>query len=258
MHYLNEQNIFLFLVQVFLLLGWARSLGELFRKWKQPPLTAEILVGIIFGPTIFGRFLPSLHSIIFPRDVLQQNMLETVAWLGALFLLLETGLEIDFSTAWRQRGDALKIALADIVIPMLIAFIPCLFLPDHYLVNSEQRLIFALFMATVMTISAMPIAARVLHDLRLSKTDLGFLIMSALSVNDIIGWLIFTLILGFFTQATLDILGTIIIISFTIGFTILCLTIGRTFSNSIICKIKEKQMPEPGTSLTFICLLGLL
>ena len=59
---------------------------------------------------------------------------------------------------------------------------------------------FALFMATAMAISAMPVAARALHDLNLSKTDLGFLIMSAMSVNDIIGWLLFTLVLGFFTQ----------------------------------------------------------
>lgn len=258
MHYLNEQNIFLFLVQVFLLLGLARGLGELFRKWKQPPLTAEILVGIFLGPTIFGRFMPSLHQAVFPANVIQQNMLETVAWVGVLFLLLETGLEIDFSTAWRQRGDALKIAFADILIPMAIAFVPCLLLPDRYLADPGQRMIFAVFMATVMTISAMPIAARALHDLKLSKTDLGFLIMSALSVNDIIGWLIFTLVLGFFTQASLDIAGTAVIIGSTIGFTVICLTIGRRLTAAVISGIQAKHMPQPATSLTFICLLGAL
>jgi len=104
MHYLNEQNIFIFLIQVFLLLGLARGVGEIFRSWKQPPLTDEILVGVFLGPTIFGRFLPRLHQMLFPVNAIQQNMLETVAWLGVLFLLLETGLEIDFSSAWRQRG----------------------------------------------------------------------------------------------------------------------------------------------------------
>ena len=258
MHYLNEQNIFIFLIQVFLLLGLARGLGELFHKWKQPSITAEILVGIFLGPTIFARFWPSLYQVIFPQDLIQQNMLETVAWLGVLFLLLETGLEVDFSSAWRQRGDALRIAITDIIVPMVIAFILCLFLPSYYLVNPEQRLIFALFMATCMTISAVPVAARVLHDLKLSKTDLGFLIMSALSVNDIIGWLIFTLVLGFFTQVSLEISKIGIILSSTIGFVVFCLTIGRKFSNFVISKIKEKNMPQPGTPLTFICLLGLL
>ncbi|MFH1943053.1 MAG: cation:proton antiporter, partial [bacterium] len=135
MHYLNEQNVFIFLIQIVILLGLARSMGELFRKWKQPPLTAEILVGVVLGPTVLGRFIPSLHGILFPTNAVQQNMLETVAWLGVLFLLLETGLEVDFSSAWRQRGDAFKIAIMDIVIPMVIAFIPSFFLPDRYLMN---------------------------------------------------------------------------------------------------------------------------
>jgi len=258
MHYLNEQNIFTFLIQIFILLGLARSLGELFRKWKQPPITAEILVGIFFGPTLLGRFLPALQNFIFPANPVQQGMLETVAWLGVLFLLLETGLEVDFSSAWRQRGDALKIAVTDIVIPMIIAFIPSFFIPDRFLMNSDQRWIFALFMATVMTISAMPVAARVLHDLRLLKTNLGFLIMSALSVNDIIGWLIFTLILGLFTQSQLRIGNMAKILVATVGFTIFCLTVGRIVSNRVIDKIKSARLPEPGTSLTFICLLGCL
>jgi fructose-specific phosphotransferase system IIA component len=82
--------------------------------------------------------------------------------------------------------------------------------------------------------------------------------MSALSVNDIIGWLLFTLVLGFFTQASLEATKVILILTATIGFTVFCLTIGRHFANSVISKIKEKQLPQPGTSLTFICLLGLI
>ncbi|MCM8763547.1 MAG: cation:proton antiporter, partial [Candidatus Omnitrophica bacterium] len=256
MHYLNEHNIFVFLVQIVILLGFARGLGELFRRWKQPPLTAELLVGVLLGPTILGRLAPTWHQIIFPQDVTQHNMFETVAWIGVLFLLLEAGLEIDFTSAWRHRGDALKIAISDIIIPMVIAFIPCFFLPDSYLVNPEQRFIFAMFMATVMTISALPIAVRALHDLKLSKTDLGFLIMSALSLNDIIGWLFFTLVLGVFTQANLDIIKVLAIAGTTIIFTVICLSIGKKTVDKIITGIKSAQMPQPGVPLTFICLLG--
>ncbi|MBU1726199.1 MAG: cation:proton antiporter [Candidatus Omnitrophica bacterium] len=258
MNGISEHNIFIFLIQIFILLGLARALGELFRIWKQPALTAEILTGVLLGPTIFGRFFPAQFQSIFPLQITQQNMLETVAWIGVLFLLLETGLEIDFTSAWRQRGDALKIAISDIIIPMAIAFIPCFFLPDHYLANPGQRLLFAIFMATVMTISAMPIAARALHDLNLSKTDLGFLIMSALSVNDIVGWLIFTLVLGLFTQANLDLIRVFIIFGSTIAFSAFCLTLGRKLVDKVITVIKDKKLPQPGVPLTFICLLGAL
>jgi Kef-type K+ transport system membrane component KefB len=256
--FLSESHIYLFLVQMFILLLATRGLGELFRKWSQPAMTAELLVGIVLGPTLLGRFLPGLHQMLFPHEVIQQTMLETVAWIGVLFMLLETGLEIDFSVAWRQRGSALTIAVSDIIIPMIVAFIPCLFLPNDYLAFADQRLIFALFMAAVMTISAMPVAARALHDLNLLKADVGFLIMSALAVNDIIGWVLFTIILSFFTQAELQVGSVVTIFTATIGFAVLALTAGRRLSSKSLDVLKRLNAPEPATSLTFACLLGLL
>ena len=258
MHYLDEKHIFLFLAQLFVLLLCARGLGELFRRWKQPALTAELLVGIVLGPTLLGRFMPGLHAALFPPDALQQSMLETVAWLGVLFLLLDTGLEIDFSIAWRQRGSALAIALTDIVVPMVVAFVPVLFLPDVFLADPARRLLFGLFMATVMTISAMPVAARGLHDLNLLKTDLGFLTMSALAVNDIIGWVLFAIILGLFTQTSFALGSILLVFAGPLGFSILALTLGRPFSARIFDAMKAREFPEPASSLTVTLLLGLL
>lgn len=256
-HYLQEHHILIFLLQIFILLGLSRVLGEIFRRFHQPPFPAEILVGILLGPTILGQYFPQIQSFLFPPDIVQQTMLETVSWFGVFFLLLQTGLEIDFSSAWRQRGDALKIAIIDVIVPMLIAFFPCFLLADAYLVNPEQKLGFALFIATAMTISDLPIAARALQDLKLLKTEMGFLIMSALSVNDIIGWLIFTLVLGFFTQDNLNLSSIFIILSSTIGFSVIAMTWGRNFANFMINYFKRAKMPEPGSSLTFIFLLGL-
>ncbi len=171
---------------------------------------------------------------------------------------MDTGLEIDFSSAWRQRGSALVIALSDIIIPMLIAFIPCFLLPDQYLADPDKRLYFALFMAVVMTISAMPIASRVMHDLLLLKTDIGFLTMSALAVNDIIGWVLFTIILGLFTQSGLNSSFVVIIFFATIGFSVLALTVGRKFSNIAVDYFQKKNVPEPAASFSYVCILGVI
>ncbi len=257
-HYLSEQNIFLFLVQVFLLLALSRGLGELLRRWNQPTITAEILVGVLLGPTLLGRFLPGLYAAVFPQDVVQQNMLETVAWFGIFFFLLKTGLEMDFSSAWRQRGDATIITVSDVVVPMVLAFALSLLLPRHYMGHPDQKLLFCLFIATIMTISALPVTARILQDLNLYKTDMGFLIMCALSLNDIIGWVIFTLVLGLVTQTGMNAGKTLFILISTLVFTVLCLGAGRHATDWTIRKIQAKKMPEPGSSLTFVCLLGLL
>jgi len=254
---ITEQNVFVFLVQLFLLLSLAKILGDSFRRWGFPSFTGEILVGIVLGPTIFGRSLPWLHNIIFPQNIVQQDMLSTVAWIGILFLLLQTGLEMDFSSAIRQSRSALVIALSDIVIPMMLSFGVCMFLPPQYLVNPDQRVIFATFMAAAMTISAMAISARALHDLNISKTDLGFLILSALSINDIVGWLIFTVALGLLMQSHVNPLNILLIASSTIIFTILSLTLGRHIVDQASSEIRAKRDEQPTAMLTFVCLLGL-
>ncbi len=258
MHDFTEQNILVFLVQLFLLLGLARLGGELFRRWKQPALTAEILIGVLLGPTVFGRLSPSWYERVFPSDPFQQGMLGTLAWLGLFFFLLETGLKMDFSAAWRHRGNALKIAVADIIVPMGLGFALCMLLPDRFLVDPSQRVLFSLFMATVLTISAMPITIRALSDLNIAKTDLGYLIMSALSVNEIIGWVIFAFVLGAFSHSHVDPWRVVALSAGVVVFTAVCLSAGRRVSGAVISRIRAWGMPEPGTSLTFICLLGFL
>ena len=174
MEHVGESEIFVFLIQLLVLLGLARGLGELFNRFHQPAITAEILVGVLLGPTLLGRVWPGVHGALFPADPAQWNMLDTVAWFGILFFLLKIGIEMDISSAWRQRGDALIISFSDIIVPMVIAFVPCLFLAKWYTGPDGGPLMFALFIATVSTISALPMTARVLQDLRLYRTDLGF------------------------------------------------------------------------------------
>lgn len=257
-HVISEHQILVFLLQVLLLLGSARGLGLLFRRFGQPSITAEILVGVIFGPTVLGRLFPDLHQAIFPPEAIQQAMLQSVAWLGILFFLLDTGLETDFATAWRQRGDGLRISLSDLVIPMVVAFVPAVLLPDRFLGNPDQRLLFGVFVATIMTISALPITARVLQDLNLYRTDAGLLIICALTINDVAGWLVFAVILGMAGEAIVSPVAIPLILLATFAFSALALTGGRRVTNAVLEQFQRWELPEPGTSLTFICLIGLL
>ena len=258
MHYLDESNILLFLVQVALLLGLARGLGEVFRRWGQPSITAEILVGVLLGPTILGRFFPGVQRRIFPDDATQQNMLDTLAWLGILFFLLKTGLETSLVAAVRQGKQAAKISTSDLILPMIVAFIPALFLPARYLGPEGDRIVFSLFIATIMTISAMPVTARVMQDLAVYRTDLGLLIMSALTINDIAGWIVFALILGFATGSALSLSGIAFIVFATLAFAAICLTFGSRLAERILRWMERAAVPEPAGSLTLIAVAGLI
>jgi len=254
----SEHNLLVFLLQVLLLLGLARSFGELLRRFGHPPLVGEILIGVLLGPTILGRALPELQQAIFPADAIQQSMLETVSWFGVLFLLLETGLEVDASAAWRQRGPALRIGIIGVIVPLALGTLLSLGLPDRYLADPEQRGIFALFLGTTMAISAMVIIARVLHDLDLVKSDLGLVTLCGYAVNDILAWVIFSLVLATATQGAIDFGSVAATLVVTLAFTFFCLTWGLRSVDWAIATINRARPDNPGAVLSFVCCLGLL
>jgi len=259
MHYLNEGNLWLFLLQLLVLLGLARGLGLLSARFGQPAITAEILVGILLGPTLLGRFAPALYHGLFPDTPVQQAMLETVAWLGILFFLLATGLETNFAVALRHGRDAVLISMADLIVPMAIAFGPCLFLSERFIPGGAPgRPLFALFLATIMTISALPVTVRIMQDLDIYRSDAGLLTVCALTINDVAGWLIFALILGMATDAGMSPLRALGILSGTILFAGLFLTVGRRLMDRAFAGMRHCGLPEPGAPLTLICLVGLL
>lgn len=254
----TEHHLLIFLVQFALLLGACKVVGFFLERIKQPTITGDVLVGLLLGPSIFGKYYPALQSQIFPDDPVQWAMLGTIAWFGNLFLLMETGLEINFTKVWKQRGSAVKLSTSDLLIPIAISFIPMYFLPERFMVDPGQRLLFALFISAIMTISALPVAIRGMREMNILKTDVGFLTVSALTMNDLVGWVVFTVILGLFAHGSLELgyLGQLMI--GTLLFTVLSLTLMKNLIDRLIGTIHRKIGRETGYKTTFIVILGML
>ena len=257
-HYLSEHHFLIFLLQILLLLVMARGFGEVLRHWGHPPVVGEILVGLLLGPTLLGRLFPELYQTLFPPDPIQYTMLETVSWFGVLLLLLETGLEVDVSAAWQQRGPALRIGIIGVIVPLTVGFLLSLLLPDHYLAMPDQRVTFALFLGTTMAISAMVIIARVLHDLDLVKSDLGLLTLCGYAVNDILAWVILSLVFATAAAASLSVGSVILLLGTAVGFTAFCLSLGLRIVDQSLTGLVKRLPRQPGIVLTFVCCLGLL
>lgn len=253
---ISEHHLMLFLIQFALVLGLCKFVGYFFAKMKQSSVTSDILVGIMLGPAILGKLFPGVQAYLFPAEDIQRSMLETIAWFGNLFLLMEAGLEINFSRVWQQRSDAIKLSLADLTLPIIISFIPIYFLPSRYLIDPSHRGLFALFIAALMTISALPVAIRGMRDLNILKTDVGFLILSALTINDIVGWVIFTIILGIFAHGALELGFVSRLVILTLAFTVISLTIVRKIVDKMVTFIHEKTGDGSGLKITFIMLIG--
>ncbi|MBN2581482.1 MAG: PTS sugar transporter subunit IIA, partial [Planctomycetes bacterium] len=112
--------------------------------------------------------------------------------------------------------------------------------------------------ATVSTVSALPMTVKVLHDLDLLKSDLGLLTVSALTINDIIGWAIFTVILGFASGGEPGWGHVGVTVAGTVLFATFCMTVGRRIVSRGITAIRDSRHGDAGLVLTFVCCVGLL
>ncbi|MEH2466406.1 cation:proton antiporter domain-containing protein [Nostoc sp.] len=231
---LGHHELLLVLVQLSLLLLVARGLGELMRRINLPPVVGELLAGVLLGPSLFGLLLPDLQAHIFPKSQEQSNLLSVISWLGVLFLLIVTGLETDLKLILRKGKTALLISLGGIIIPFVTGFGLGWLLPDSFLADPEKRLVFSLFIATAMSISAVPVIAKVLMDLNLIRRDIGQVTLAAGMTDDTIGWILLSVVSGLATSGKFD-FGTIFhSVSAAVLFLAIAFTIGRTIVDQIL------------------------
>ena len=200
---LSGHAVFLLLVQLTLLLAAARAAAELAKRLSLPAVLGELAAGIALGPTLFGHFWPGAFEAIFPQLSSQYQLLDVVGTLGMVLLLLLTGLETDLRLL-RNVGRAAMIASATgMVLPFLLGLALGFLLPVEFLVDPDQRVLFSLIVATTMSISAMPVIAKILMDLDLTRRNIGLVILSAGVVDDTAGWIILSLIAGAATHGGL-------------------------------------------------------
>ncbi len=188
--------VFLLLVQLSLLIAVARVGAELAKRIGLPAVVGELAAGIALGPTGLGHYAPELFQNLFPRDAAQFHLLDAFGSFGMSLLMLLTGLETDVRLL-RNLGRAALIASAmGMVLPFALGFGLGYLMPSQYLADPSSRILFSAFLATAMSISAMPVIAKILVDLDLTKRNIGLVILSAGVVDDTVGWLILSLIAG--------------------------------------------------------------
>ncbi|MCP4442939.1 MAG: cation:proton antiporter [Aureispira sp.] len=258
MHYLDESHILLFLVQVLVLLGTARTLSVFCEALKIPAIAGEILAGIVLGPTLLGRISPSLQSWIFPLDQTQSTMLETVSWLGVFFLLLSSGFHVDVRQALRSGRSAMFIGIVGVLVPIAIGYPIFSTLDASYWGDQATAISFALFLSVAASITAISVVARVLGDLKISKTPQASLALSACAINDIFGWFLFTVVMSLVTAHAMSAAELASTALGIVGFVFLSFAVGAKVLSAALKRVKATSLTQPAAAQTLIVSAGLL
>jgi len=256
MNKLSQHEIMNLLVQLSIMLMMGRLFAEMARKIKQPAVVGEILAGLILGPTILGMFHPDWFHQLFPTGS-SSLVLDGFVQIAVVMLLFIAGLEVDLHIVWQQGRQAIYTSTLGLIIPFGFGFMFPYFFPEFFgSDNGTRHLAYSLFMGTSMAITALPVIARILMDLNLFKSRMGMLVISSAMINDLIGWLIFSVVLGMIgKEQNLSLWHTLL---FTTGFTVIMLTLGRGLLNRTLPWINQ-NLAWPGGLLSLslaLCFLA--
>lgn len=242
---LAHNELIVLLLSISTMLIVSRIFAELGKKLKLPVVMGELIVGIILGPTVLGMLYPEIFTYLFPRTGNIPIALDGIFSLSVIMLLFVAGMEVQLSLVLKQGKVAVYTSTFSMVIPFFTGFAVAWFFPEIFSISNEHdpKLLFALFFGTALSISALPVIARILMDMNIFKTNVGMVIIASAMFNDLIGWLIFSFILSITNSGTADHLSLWYTIAYIIGFGLFMLTIGK--------KIIDKTLPWMQTRLSW-------
>jgi Kef-type K+ transport system membrane component KefB len=255
----NVQLAVHFFLQLAVILLFCRLVGAIAARLGQPQVVAEMLAGVLLGPSLFGLLWPDAQHWLFPWDTTQkirdtQSYLFPAAQLGLALYMFVVGMEFRVDIVRRRLKSSIAVSIAGILMPLAFgAGLAWIFFYYTDLFPGKTSLLDAmLFLGASMCITALPVLARIIQFKKLSGTTIGTVALGAGAINDATAWCLLALVLASldhnWSHALANIGGGLAYVAFTL------LIVRPLFAGAKTWLIKEGTLTEAG----FVVALALM
>lgn len=170
------------IVRAVIIIAMTQFLALIGSRIRQPRVIAEVIGGVLLGPSVMGR-IPGFTNHIFPPTSLP--MLNLTSTIGLILFLFLIGLEVDVRLMKRNMRSSMVISVAGLIIPLGLGAALAVPIYHEFIDPSVKFGQFVLFVAVAIGITAFPVLCRILTETRLLETHVGVVVLSAGVGNDV-------------------------------------------------------------------------
>ena len=211
----------LFFLQLTVILSACKTVGWIAKYLGQPQVVAEMIAGVLLGPSLFGLVAPETYQMLFPEG--SRRILFAVSQVGLALYMFIVGVEFRADHFLSKGKTAVAVSLSGMLTPFILGSLLALWLhADGTLFPSGVTLFQAmLFMGASMCITAFPMLARIIVENGLSGTVLGTLAIAAAAIDDVAAWCVLAIVIsskdGNWVNAITAIGGGVVYTMFVLG-----------------------------------------
>jgi len=217
-----EHHIIELLLKISCLLIIAKLAGGISRRLDEPAVLGELIAGVIIGPSILGIFKI-------------EESLKAIAQIGVIMLMFIVGMETDLKELRKIGKVASLSAVGGVVLPLFLG----LEVSYYFGYNLSE----SMFIGVVLTATSVSITAQTLLELGKLRTKEGMTILGAALIDDIIGIIILSLVIGFSAGNTSSFNIWIIFLKITI-FLAVSIFVGMKFIPWLLSKLTKIPVSE--------------
>ncbi|MEN3939740.1 cation:proton antiporter [Prosthecobacter sp. SYSU 5D2] len=194
-----------FFLQIAVILLACRIVGAIAARFGQPQVVAEMITGVMLGPSLFGELAPQMQQWLFPWDSTQMTRdtscyLFPASQLGLALYMFIVGMEFRVDIVRKRLKSSVAVSLAGMITPFLLgAGLAWVFFHYTDLFPEKTSITEAmLFLGASMCITAFPMLARIIHFKGLAGTTMGTVAIGAGAIDDAMAWILLAVVLASF------------------------------------------------------------